>query len=173
MNKMLTFVLENFGFSCKYEFMGSMIKTKLLALTLPIAGISSIIETYFGLQGLTVLSFVLLVTLELFSGLCASKVNKQKISSKKFGRFGFKLFVWITLLFVLNSLRLEYSSYDDTIGRTSYLLFNWLHSTIFIYVNIEYLISVLENLGVISGKEKGTLISAIKNKLKNLIKNDK
>lgn len=171
MGKMFGFILENFGFNCKYEFMGSMVHTQVLTLTLPIAGISSIIESYFGLQGLTVLSFVLLITLELISGICASKVNKEKISSRRFSRFGFKLFVWVTLLFILNSLRLEYSTYDTTIGKTSYLLFNWLHSTVFIYVNLEYLISVLENLGVISGKKKGTLISAIKNKLKNILKN--
>ncbi|NIQ13101.1 MAG: hypothetical protein GTO02_01430 [Candidatus Dadabacteria bacterium] len=41
----------------------------------------------------------------------------------------------------------------------------WLHGALFIYVNIEYLISVLENLGSITGKDNSGLIKVIKDKL--------
>jgi hypothetical protein len=136
-----------------------------MLFTLPIAGISSFIQNYFGLQTITILAFLLLVTLELVTGITAAKISGKKIESKKFGRFGLKIFVWVTLLFILNSLRLEYKGHEDTLGDIAYFLFSWIHGTLFIYINLEYLISVLENWGVISGKDNKSLIEAIKNKI--------
>lgn len=173
MRKIINYVVENFGFDNITDFTKSIVHTKLLALTIPIAGISSIIESIFGLQSLTILSFTLLVTLELITGLIASKVKKIKIESKKFGRFGLKVFVWLSLIFILNTLKIEYTTHEDTFGSIAEGLFNWLHGTLFIYVCLEYLISVLENLGEISGKNTEGIIKKIKRKFKSFYDDEK
>ncbi|NIP31188.1 MAG: hypothetical protein GTN59_11720 [Candidatus Dadabacteria bacterium] len=161
------YVVTNFGFEDTTDFSNSLLHSKLMLFTIPIAGISSVIERFLGLQSLTILAFVVLVSIELLTGLTAAKVSGKKIESKKFGRFGLKIFVWVSLLFILNSLKLEYSSHEDFFGDTAYGLFNWLHGTLFIYINIEYLISVLENIGTISGKDNSGVIDKIKDKLNN------
>jgi hypothetical protein len=55
----------------------------------------------------------------------------------------------------------EYQSHKDVIGSMAHAMFNWVHTFLFIYINMEYLISILENLGVITGNKKNS---------KNLIK---
>ncbi|NIQ13102.1 MAG: hypothetical protein GTO02_01435, partial [Candidatus Dadabacteria bacterium] len=80
----LNYVVSNFGFESFTDFTTSLLHTRLLAFTIPFAGISAVLETIFGLQGLTVLAFVGLVTLELLTGLIASKKKGNKIESRKF-----------------------------------------------------------------------------------------
>lgn len=170
----LNYVVNNFGFEDLSDFNTSLLHSKLMAFTIPFAGLSAFIETTFGLQSLTIFSFIILVILELITGLRASVILGKKIESKKFGRFGLKIFVWVSLLFVLNSLKIEYTLHEDAFGRIGYELFNWLHGTLFIYICIEYLISVLENLGTISGRENDTIIAVIRNRLKEFFgKKDK
>lgn len=167
------YVVTNFGFEDLSDFSSSLLHSKLMLFTLPLAGLSSIIENYFGLQSLTIFAFVLLVTLELITGLTATKISKIKIESKKFGRFGLKVLVWLSLMFIINSFKLEFLGHEDSLGTIAYSLLNWLHSTLFIYVCLEYLISVLENMAVISGKKNSYFVGLIKERFKSLFKNGK
>tara|TARA_R110000803_G_scaffold2420_1_gene8213 strand:- start:4514 stop:5047 length:534 start_codon:yes stop_codon:yes gene_type:complete len=163
MKNIFNYIVTNFGFDSNLEFSNSLIHKNLIIFSLPLAASSSIVQTFFGLEALTIISFVILVTLELITGLTASKLAHIPIVSPKFGRFGLKLGVWITLMFVVNSFKLQYKDIGgfDTLAN---LLFTWLHGTLFIYVNLEYLISVLENLALISGKKNDSLIKVIKKK---------
>jgi hypothetical protein len=165
--KIFNYVVENFGFDNISDFYNSLIHTRLLLLTIPLAGLSSVIKNSLGLEFLTIVSFVLLITLELITGLMASKINGVKIESKKFGRFGLKIFVWSCLLFILNSIRKEWIDKTGVLPTASYELFEWLHGTLFIYITLEYLISVLENLNKILGvdEDKG-IIGLITKKIK-------
>lgn len=167
---LLNYVVTNFGFNDISDFSSSLLHTKLALITIPLAGISSVVQNYFGLQSLTIFSFVLLVSLELITGLTAAKVGKVKIESKKFGRFGLKILVWLSLIFIINSFKVEFYGYKDTFGNMAHGLLSWLHGTLFIYVCFEYLISVLENMAVISGKKNSSFIDLIKDKFKNIFK---
>ena len=171
MKNILNYIVTNFGFSNCSDFSNSFLHSNLLMITIPLAGISVQLEKFFGLEWLTMLSFSLLIVLELITGLLSSKIRKVKIESKKFGRFGLKVLVWFSLIFITNSLRLEYSNYKDSIGSIGYVMFNWIHNFLFIYINMEYLISVLENLGVITGNKRGSinLIKLIKDKFKSVL----
>jgi hypothetical protein len=161
MRTFFNYIVTNFGFSDCSDFLNSFLHFNLMNVTLPIVGISAFIEKYFGLEHLTIMSFGLLMILELVTGLMASKIKKVKIESKKFGRFGLKVLVWFSLIFITNSLSIEYKSHKDVIGSMAHAMFNWVHTFLFIYINMEYLISILENLGVITGNKKNS---------KNLIK---
>jgi phage-related holin len=166
-------IVSNFGFKCTNDFSNSIVHNKLLILTLPLAGITSIFESMLGLQNLTVMAFLVLILLELITGLIASKVRGEKIVSNKFGRFGLKVLVWMTLLYITNSIRLEYINVENNFDTLASSLFTWLHGTLFIYIVLEYLISVLENLSVITGDSKKSLINTITNKLNSFLGNEK
>jgi len=168
-NKLLHQIVNNFGFKCVSDFGNSIVHSKFLVLTLPLAALSSMVQTLLGLHVLTIISFVVLVVLELITGLLASKVRGEKIVSRKFSRFGLKVFVWILLLYVTNAVKLEYNTDPTAFGKVASTLFTWLHGTFFIYIVLEYLISVLENLGVITGNSKQTLIDAIIKKINTFL----
>lgn len=172
-SKFFNHLVNNFGFSCTGDFSNSIIHSNLLTITIPFAGLSALIETSFGLRNLTILAFVVLVTLELLSGLLASKIRGEKIVSHKFSRFGFKVFVWMVLLYVVNTMKIEYSEQGGSFSTLASGFFTWLHGTLFIYIVIEYLISVLENLGVITGKSNDTLIMKIIKKLNGFLGDEK
>ena len=169
-SRFFNYIVNNFGFNCTHDFNNSIVHSNLLMVTIPVAGISSIMETSMGLHGLTVLAFVVLVILELITGIAASRARGEKIQSHKFSRFGLKVFVWMSLLFITNSIGLEYSGHDDVLSALAKGFFVWLHGTLFIYVTLEYLISVLENLGSLTGeKNKKTLITTIIEKLNSVL----
>lgn len=172
-SKFLNQIVSNFGFTCTSDFGNSIVHNKLLPLTVPIAGFSAVFETMLGLQNLTIIAFVVLIILELLTGLIASKVRGEEIISGKFGRFGLKVLVWMTLLYITNSMRLEYLKNESNFDSLASSLFVWLHGTLFIYIVLEYLISVLENLGVITGDSKKSLINTIINKLNSFLGNEK
>jgi hypothetical protein len=171
MKNILNYIVTNFGFVSLSDFSTSLIHKNWMLGLIPLAGISSVVENVFGLQGLTILAFVILIILELLTGLIAAKIKGEPIVSKKFGRFGLKMLVWLTLMFVINMLKREYHDSDGNFSDLASGLFTWLHGTLFIYVNLEYLISVLENLGVISGKKNDGIIKVIKEKFGTQTKN--
>jgi hypothetical protein len=173
-NKFLNYLVTNFGFDGVRDFNDSLIHIKMMTLTLPLAMISSVIENLLGLQGLTMLAFVILIILELATGLVASKKRGEEIVSHKFGRFGLKVLVWLSLLFVVNSFKKEYSGVEGSFAVLAEGLFTWLHGTLFIYIDLEYLISVLENLGSITeNKRNKTLVDRVISKLTKFLSDEK
>ncbi len=173
-SRFLNHFVSCFGFECKQDFNDSIVHANLLTITLPVATISGFLESLMGLHGLTVLSFVILVILELITGISAAKSRGEKIVSHKFSRFGLKVFVWMTLLFITNSLKLEYINEKDFLSIISAGFFDWLHGSLFVYITLEYLISVLENLGSLTNeKSNKTLINAIINKLNSFLNLEK
>lgn len=137
-----------------------------MSLTLPIAFLSSFIQSYFGLHAITLMSFILLITLELFTGIRASRSRGIPLQSKKFSRFGFKLGIWVTLFFILNSMYLQYQN-NSVLGS----IYSWLHGSIFIYVTLEYMLSVLENISVITGDSNNYLLRVLKGAIGKYLKN--
>jgi len=161
---MLDLLVQTFGFKDKMDYVHSLTHIKLLALTIPIAGISAFVETYFGMRLVTIIAFLVLMTLELVSGLFASVLLKKKIESKKLSRFGFKVATWMILFFVINSIRLQFKEDGPLIAT----VFDWIFNVILSYVALEYLVSVLENYAVITGKPQSKIIMALQKKLDQL-----
>jgi hypothetical protein len=155
------FIVNNFGYDNANEFFNSFIHTKILYITLPLTFITSLFDIFFGLNILTIIAFIVLLMLELVTGLVASKIKKIKIESKKFSRFGIKLFTWLLLLFITNTFKTQYQN------DMEFFYYRWLHSFVFMFVITEYLISVLENISVISGKSYKKLIKTIKQRNEN------
>lgn len=162
MKKLLNLITTNFGFNDFSDFVTSFIHSRLLWISLPLAALGSFAEQYLGLQIVTLLAFGILLLTELITGLIASKVKGKKIESRKFARFGLKFGVWMIIFFILNSFRVQY----EESSKFAYYFYDWLHTFILGYVNLEYLISVIENLGTITGNDNtaATIANGIKNK---------
>lgn len=166
----LNYIVVNFGFSGVDEFYSSTVHYRLMVFTIPFSLLTSMIEMYTGLGYLTLVSFAVLVLMEFLTGIYASKIKNIPIESKRFSRFGLKLLVWILLIFIINSLKMEYSNKTDITSLMSHGLFTWLHSALYVYINLEYLISVLENLEVISGNDSATSkLTLIKNRISSFL----
>jgi PAS domain S-box-containing protein len=99
------------------------------------------------------------------TGLKSSMIRRIPIQSKKFSRFGFKLVVWFLIFFILQTMKLQYKD-NFVIGG----IYSWLHSSIFIYVTLEYLISVVENLSVITGDNNNVILSMIRGSIGKYMK---
>lgn len=168
MKKYFDELVFNFGFDNYEGFLKSMFHNQLLAITIPISLISATVEVLFGLKFITLIAFVVLLSFELITGIVAARTKGQRISSRKFSRFGFKLFTWLIFLFILNVFKKEYEG-QSVISE----VFSWLHSSVIIYVSLEYLISVLENIDTITGSDTSMLTRAMKNKIKTILGEDK
>lgn len=154
-----------FGFASLRDFCNSMFHTQLYNFIIPFAATFTVIERLLGIHRYTLFALILLLTLELITGMWASKIKGRKIASKKMSRFGLKLLVWFSLIFILKSL-----AADNVIGTESSSIytnvFSYLHGFIIAYIVIEYAISVLENFKVISGKDNTVLIDTFRSVLR-------
>jgi hypothetical protein len=149
-----------FGFEDVRDFSASFIHINLTPFLILLAWACGIIELMFGLKILTLCAFIILLIVELVSGIWASKVKGIKITSHRFNRFIAKLFLWLVCFFIINSLKRE-----QECGTVLFYLYSWLYQTVMTFVIFEYLLSVIENIGAITGKSNFALINTIIRKL--------
>jgi hypothetical protein len=165
------FVIQ-FGFANISDFFNSLVHPKLFLFTLPFSILSfslfATLELWLGLSSMAIVGFVFAAILELITGLCASVVKGIPIVSRKFSRFGLKIFVWLGLLLVTNSFYLSYVDHPGILSEISEYFFYTLHNILVIYIMTEYIISILENFAAINGKSDSILISFIKSKRKQI-----
>lgn len=141
-------IFHEFGFKSSDHFLTSLLRPNLLSISLPTAAIGSLIETVFGLKWIVVLAFVVLLTVELVSGIGASWIEGKEITSKRMKAFVLMLFVWLTSLFILNAFR---SNFDET--HSLYVVFDYLFNAVLLFVNVIYFKSIWENAGRIMNKK--------------------
>lgn len=169
MIKMITKIMAGYGWADHSDFMLSIFPSIKYHITFSMLLFSSVLvslELLLGITHATMIAFAVLAFTELVSGLYASiVVKKQKLESGKMGRFTFKLAMLLIVIYVVQTFRMQFHDNIVLFG-----LFDWMYSGIFAYSALEYLVSVLENAAVITGKESSTLIVAIKEKLNNLLK---
>lgn len=160
-----TFV-ETFGFLNVGDFINSLVHTKFIMLTLPTSFILfGVIEEWLGITSSVFISFGLMSIVELITGLWSSRIRNLPWSSKKFSRFGLKLFVWLSLIMVANSFKISYANLAGIQNMLIHNLFHWIHGVTVVYVAMEYMISIMENLSRITGKKDNKLLAFLKKKL--------
>lgn len=157
MKNFISSVLYDFGFNGVPDFVRSVCHVNLLAVSVSISLISAQVELIFGLKSVTILAFTCLLSIELITGVASAVKKGDKISSRKFGRFIFKLSIWLMCFFITNSFAKEFE-----VGTVANMLFSWLHSSLMIYLSVEYLLSVIENMGKLSGKPTTPIVQKIR-----------
>lgn len=169
--KALMWMVKMAGFDSWSAVVDSMFPSyakNTTVLLVSIAGVYPMLEMFFGLKGLTIIAFAAMLSIELISGIMASKLSGKVLDSKRVPRFIFKLFLWLCCFFIVESFQKQYDG-DNTLVAAGY---EWLHAAIMIYVSQEYLISILENIAVISNRSNLGLIRAIRRQVKKFLNAD-
>ncbi len=166
MEKLLkTFEYE--GWSDLVSSLFPSVKYSLTMVALSTSAVSVLTYKVFGLDVLATIAFVVVMMAEVLSGMVASKVQRIDPSSIKMSRFSLKMACYLTMLFVSNSMAGSFEAKGSNVG---FWFFDWLHLFLAIHIATENIISIGENLGVISGKGKTYWIGQIQDKVNELFK---
>lgn len=147
MSKMSS-LLHEFGFCNVEQFTESLLRPKLLFLSVPISFMGATLQLVFGLKPIVLMAFVMLLTLELTSGIFASWIEGRKITSKRMKSFLMMLFVWLSTLFILNGFK---EHFRETVLES---VFEYLFTAVVLFVNVIYFKSIWENAGRIMNRRQ-------------------
>ncbi len=166
--KLISKLVQGYGWGSAWDFILSLspsVKYHAAPTLLFISWVSAWVEMLLGIKGATALAFCVLALVELLTGIYASlKVRKENYESFKIGRFTIKLVVILVCIYVLNAFAHEFKDSEPIVGGA----FEYARIFMFAYSAQEYLVSVLENVGQIGGKDKTFLITRIKEAFTNL-----
>ena len=169
MHNYITRLLKTFDWQSTTDFLLSLAPSFKYRVNIGLMIFSSVwagLDHVFGLDNTTVLALLVAFFTELISGITASFIRKEPLSSMKLSRFGLKVACYLVLIGVSYSLKLSFAHHDNIVVSA---LFGWMHVFFIIHVAFENAISILENLSVISGQDKTAWILQIKDKLKSFI----
>ena len=162
------------GFSSFFESLAPSFRYGLTKLMLPfslviypslatfIAMLFPAVESAMGISGPAFIAMLLAFAVELTSGLMASHISKQQFSSLRLSRFTFKVFIYLVIIAVPHHWAQNFSARHEDVMAA---IFDWTQCAFIIQIAFENFVSILENLGVITGKPKTELINKIKDKL--------
>jgi len=124
------------------------------------------VDKLFGLDEGSLIALLVVFVAELVTGVSASIIRKESISSIKLSRFGLKVSCYLVLIYVSYTMGQNFEAHKKAVGAW---VFDWLNVFLIVQITLENIISILENLAVISGKEKTTWI----NKIQDIFKVEK
>lgn len=160
----ITDIMQTFHFKNCYAFVCSLFPSVKYKATVKLIVLSTTLTTIadlMGLKSLTVVAFIALCMVELISGVYASVwIKKEKFKSNKASRFTIKLAAIMIIFFVLNTFYMQYKESNNIASG----FFEWLYLFVFCWFALEYLVSVIENIGGIYGQSTNKMVIAIKTK---------
>jgi len=123
------------------------------------------LDRVFGLDGYAFALLLMVFTAELSSGILAAHIRKETLSSMKLSRFSFKVFYYLVLISMPYVLAQSFLAHNKTFAST---MFDWLHLFLLSQIVLENIVSILENVAVIDGKDKTHWIAKIQAKVNTL-----
>lgn len=142
------------------------IKYSLTYFTASLACMGAGIKQLLGIGDAAFVALCVIMLAELISGLVASRIRGEKLSSIRWSRFGLKLGLWFIVLYVAHKIGMDFRERGS---ETVAVLVDWTHTALILNIFFEYLLSVLENISVISGKSNDCLIEKIRERIQNLL----
>lgn len=169
MKKLFDHFFAGFDYENSHEFLLSLIPTikyQLGTIVIFTFSFSAIIDQVFGLDAAAVLALILAMCVELISGIYASSVLAVPFNSKRLSRFTVKSACYLILIAVPFLLQKSYIKHDNSVAS---MAFGWLHVFLVTQIAIEHIVSILENVAVISGKPKTYWVTKIKSKIDEIV----
>ena len=120
------------------------------------------VDKWFGLDDTAFVGLLAVFLTEILSGIAASLVRRETFSSLKLSRFGLKATCYMVLIFTSYTMYMSFKHHSDD---TAAVVFDWLHIFLVVQIVFENVISVLENVATITGKDKSAWISKAREKL--------
>lgn len=164
-------LLQSFAYGSGMEFCQSLApSTKYTNMSVTGGVVSSLAVVVAKLFGLDLLAFCFLLlgfAIELFSGLIASVIKKEQISSFRFSRFAIKAVCYLFLIAMPFVFANNFKAQGRDLANT---VFDWMYLFFLFQISFELVISITENVAVISGKSKEYWIAKLQDKLVNIFK---
>lgn len=139
------------------------IKYEITTISVVLSTFTGLIASLIGMEWMAFLAFLIVMFLELISGIWASMVKGEPFQKDKLFRFIFKAFCYIAIMSATFLFADNYRTQEKDFVAG---IFDWLHIFLVVQIVLENIYSIIENIGVIQGKPKGELIEAIKSKMK-------
>ena len=160
-------IVEEFGFPSLKALYISLLAPKQGLLFIALSGITSIGDYFFGVSNFTLILLIVLIKIELITGIWASRVRKKKIVSKKLQRFILKLGIYF--FFIMMFYKLGQDAKDFTKN-----IYAYMHSFVILYFVFVHVKSIGENYGRITGKKTDftEIIKKFANKMLGLKEKD-
>lgn len=154
-------MIRDWGFTGTIDFISSLLKIGSVYKLLGVSSVLSVLELLTGLNALSLVLALIMMIIELVTGIWASRKRKEKIESRRAGRFLLKIFIYSFFIMLFNVFSIQYKE------GIRHLAFEWLHSFTLFYIIGIYSISIFENFGFIIDRKKEfhPIIEAIKKKL--------
>lgn len=127
--------------------------------------LSTLTQMLFGLSWPAVFGLVAIMLFELVTGIVASRVRKEQFDSGRLKRFSFRFVQYFILLAVPYLLETSMKARESELAAGA---FQWIQVFLMVQIVFENIISILENISVIDGKDKTHIINKIKQKLDSL-----
>lgn len=165
-------ILDSYGYESITEFLLSLcpsFKYHIQVPTLTISSVIALIAHILGVGPLIVAAMLIAVCVETSTGIWASHIKKITFESFKFSRCVLKVFIWMSLIFMVNAFYLECSDSEEWYNQLGSFFFAVVKLFVLAYFVIEYLVSIMENLAVIDGKPKTEFIDGVKSLLASLM----
>ncbi|MGB4774091.1 MAG: phage holin family protein [Daejeonella sp.] len=162
-------LLKTFDYNSWTELAQSLVpssKYHLSVVSMIISALAVSVDKIFGLDGLAFSALLIVFVTELISGIGASNIRGDQISSMKLSRFTFKVFYYLVLIAVPYLMSNSFKNHSKDLAA---IIFDWLHIFLVVQIVLENMISILENLAVISGKDKTHWINKIQTKINTLL----
>lgn len=162
-------LLKTFDYHSWTELAQSLAPTtkyQLSVAAMMFSAISVSVDKIFGLDGLAFTALIVVFITELISGLIAAHIRGEKIESHKLSRFTFKLFYYLVLIAVPYIMSSSFRHRDKDLAA---IAFDWLHTFLVVQIVLENLVSILENVAVVTGKDKTHWITKVQDKINGLL----
>lgn len=139
-------LLNEFGFCGFKSFYESLVAPKYGMLFITVSSFGAFAEQYFGMCGACLILLLVLVKIELLTGIWASVKAKRKIVSKKLQRFILKIMIYFLFIMVFHILGQNTKDFTGSVYR-------YMHSFTIFYFIFVHVKSISENYGAITGKK--------------------
>lgn len=144
------------------ESLAPSLKYQLTVPTMILGTACAAISRMFGMDWMALTAFLVALITELISGIQASKIRGERFKSHKLSRFSFKVFYYLVVMMLPHLFSVSYENRGNLIASA---IFQYIQVFLVLQIVMEVLISILENMGTISGKPKTYWIKIIKDKI--------
>lgn len=166
-------LLLSYGFSSCRDFLLSVFpsfKYGTSTISIIVSAILGLLSTWLGISPCIIMVMLAAVLVETMTGIRASKKQGEPFESFKFSRCVIKVALWVFLFFMFHQFSLDAETkVGHWVWALAGFLFDVLHATTMVYFVVEYGTSILENLAVLDGKPKDSLIVAITDGFKSIV----
>lgn len=163
--------IDKFLYSYGYDSVDALVKsvfpsTKYVGYgqSAALSSVLGCICSALGVWPVLVIAMMLIMLIELVSGVCASHKRKEHFESSKFSRFLLKLCIWFVLFLSCQVFAFFASHYDE--HSLAWLVGAWFFDVLTVILMIAFVVenatSILENLACIDNHDKSYYIEAVK-----------